>query len=228
VVNAYPEALLLDVDGTLVDSREAVERTWRQVADEFGVPAGPILAGCHGRRDDDVVPEFFAPDRVAAVVARITDLETAYLDLVRPVPGAASLLAGWEPDRWAAVTSGPRTLMAGRLRAAGLPVPPVLVCAEDVTRGKPDPEGFLLAADALGVSPAGCVVVEDSPAGVAAGKASGAYVVAITTTHRASELAEADAVIAGWAGFSAAVGRAGRPSAASGGRRRPPDLPGRR
>jgi len=217
-----PAALLLDIDGTLVDSREAVEATWRLVAAEFGADPEPILAVCHGRRDDDVIPEFFAPAVAATVAARITELETAYLPLVRPVPGADEVLAGWRPRPWAAVTSGPRTLMRGRLAAAGLPVPPVLVTAEDVARGKPDPEGFLLASAALGVAPADCVVVEDSPAGVAAGKAAGGYVVAIVTTHEATDLAGADEVIAGWQEFRWVRSRSARPSAASGGRRRPP------
>jgi len=161
---------------------------------------------------------------VATVMARLTALETAYLNLVRPVPGAAEVLAGWVPHPWAAVTSGPRTLMRGRLGSAGLPVPRVLVSAEDVARGKPDPEGFTRAAAALGVRSADCVVVEDSPAGVVAGRAAGAYVVAITTTHRASDLGGADAVIDGWAEFRAL---AAPPSGASAGRRTPPDRPAR-
>jgi sugar-phosphatase len=196
-----PAALLLDIDGTLVDSREAVEATWRLVAAEFGADPEPILAVCHGRRDDDVIPEFFAPSLAAAVAARITELETAYLSLVRPVRGAGKVLAGWQPRPWAAVTSGPRSLMRGRLAAAGLPVPPVLVTAEDVARGKPDPEGFLVAAVELGVAPADCVIVEDSPAGVAAGKAAGGYVVGIATTHEAHDLVGADEVVAGWHEF---------------------------
>jgi len=217
-----PVALLLDIDGTLVDSREAVETTWRRVAAEFGADPEPILTVCHGRRDDDVIPEFFAPAEAVAVAARVTELETAYLSLVRPVPGADEVLARWRPRPWAAVTSGPRSLMRGRLRAAGLPVPPVLVTAEDVTRGKPDPEGFLVAAAALGVAPSDCVIVEDSPAGVAAGKAAGGYVVGIATTHGIHDLAGADEVVAGWHELGWLRSRSVRPSAPSGGRRRPP------
>ena len=112
-----------------------------------------------------------------------------------PVRGARQLLATLDDGQWAAVTSGPRPLMAARLRAAGLPVPPVLITADDVHFGKPHPEGFLLAAKALGVPPTSCVVVEDSPAGVAAGKAAGALVVALTTTHSADVLTAADIVV---------------------------------
>jgi len=114
---------------------------------------------------------------------------------VTAVPGALEIIATLEPNRWAVVTSGPRGLMEARLRTAGLPVPRVMVTAEDVAAGKPDPEGFVMAAAALGVPPSNCVVVEDSPAGVAAGKAAGAFVVAVTTTHDASALTAADRVV---------------------------------
>src|SRR5207244_3425106 len=117
---------------------------------------------------------------------RIEELELADLDAVAALPGARDLLAALPAGRWAAVTSGGRDLMSARLRAAGLPEPDVLVAAEDVRDGKPDPGGYLLAARRLGVRADGCVVVEDSPAGVAAGRAAGARVVAVTTTHAAA------------------------------------------
>ena len=189
------KAFLFDIDGTLVDSSAVVERVWRQVAREFGVDADPILRNCHGRRDVDMAEEFFEPQVRQAVVERISSLDTEAVGEVVAIPGAQELLAAMEEGRWAVVTSGPRLLMTGRLRAAGLPVPAVLVSSDDVQAGKPDPEGFLLAAEALGLSPSCCVVVEDSPAGVAAGKAAGAVVVAITTTHAAADLAGADIVV---------------------------------
>ena len=197
---------LFDIDGTLVDSSAVVERAWRQVAREFGVDGDAIVAGCHGRRSVDTVEEFFPPQDRAAAQERIDALELADRDVVA-CRGAADLLAGLDGQPWAAVTSGPRRLMTARLAAAGLPVPAVLVTAEDVQRGKPAPDGYLLAARELGVSPAGCVVVEDSPAGVAAGQASGALVVAVTTTHPADALGAADLVVPGLPEMAEAVAR---------------------
>lgn len=189
-------ALLFDIDGTLVDSSAVVERTWRQVASEFDADPAPILRNCHGRRDIEVVPEFFSPEVTQRVLARISELEAKMLDGIVAIRGAPQLLAALNDMQWAAVTSGPRALMQARLRTAGLPVPEVLIAAEDVRCGKPDPEGFLLAAAALEVPAASCVVVEDSPAGVAAGKAAGAVVIGITTTHAAETLLAADLIAA--------------------------------
>ena len=188
-------AFLFDIDGTLVDSSVSIERVWRQVAHEFGVDEAEILQNCHGRRDVDVAQDFFKPEVIEAVLARVNALDTECVNGAVPVRGAQQLLATLDDGQWAAVTSGPRPLMAARLRAAGLPVPPVLITADDVHFGKPHPEGFLLAAKALGVPPTSCVVVEDSPAGVAAGKAAGALVVALTTTHSADVLTAADIVV---------------------------------
>lgn len=170
---------------------------WREVAAEFGADAEAILRSCHGRLDTDVVAEFFRPQARPAALRLVNELETAAIDGVVAMDGAPELLAGLPSADWAAVTSGPRPLMSGRLLAAGLPVPEVFITAEDVTAGKPDPQGFLLAARGLGVPAANCVVIEDSPAGVAAGKAAGALVVAITSTHQAHALTAADIVISG-------------------------------
>jgi sugar-phosphatase len=197
---------LFDIDGTLVDSSAVVERAWRQVAGEFGLDGDTIVANCHGRRSMDTVEEFFAPADRPAAQLRIDALELADKNVVA-CPGAADILAGLDGQPWAAVTSGPRLLMTARLAAAGLPEPPVLVTAEDVQRGKPAPDAYLLAARELGVSPAGCVVVEDSPAGVAAGQASGALVVAVTTTHPADALQAADLVVTGLPEVAGAVGQ---------------------
>ncbi|KJK51694.1 hypothetical protein UK23_06175 [Lentzea aerocolonigenes] len=191
--------LLFDVDGTLVDSAGLIEDVWRQVAAEFGVDGEAILAVCHGRRDAEVVPMFFQPDDVVRVLARIQDLELAGAGRARALPGALDLLRGLPPGRWAAVTSGPSRAVTARLAGAGLPVPEVLVAADHVENGKPDPEGYLAAASALGADPSRCVVVEDAPAGVGAGRSAGMFVIAVTTTHPAAELAEADVVVTGLA-----------------------------
>ncbi|MBG6103188.1 sugar-phosphatase [Micromonospora vinacea] len=187
--------VLFDIDGTLVDSTQVVTTIWREVATRYGVDADPILKVCHGRRDEDVVPEFFSPDLVASVVREIADLELLQADLVEPIRGAASVLNSVTEGRWAVVTSGSRALMTARMRGAGLKIPTVFVAADDVSQGKPHPEGYLLAASQLGVDAMSCVVVEDSPAGVAAGKAAGAAVVALAGTHAPESLMTADVVI---------------------------------
>jgi sugar-phosphatase len=186
---------LFDIDGTLVDSTDVVTVVWREVAQRHGVDSDAILRVCHGRRDEDVVPEFFPRDVVSTVVQEVAELELVHAGQVHPIPGAAAVLDLLAAGSWAAVTSGSRALMTARLRGAGLPVPAVLVAAEDVSRGKPDPEGFLLAARRLGVDAASCVVVEDSFAGIAAGRAAGAFVVGLASSHQPSALAAADVVI---------------------------------
>jgi sugar-phosphatase len=189
------EAILFDIDGTLVDSTGAVERTWRTWAATYGLDAEEILRVCHGRRSEDTIADLLPAEQHAAAVAELEELELADLDDVIALPATQELLPALPRHRWAAVTSGSRRLMEARLAAAGLPVPDVLVSAEDVSAGKPDPEGYLKAAAALGYDIARCLVVEDSPAGVRAGSAAGAPTLAVATSHSGSELSAADAVI---------------------------------
>jgi HAD superfamily hydrolase (TIGR01509 family) len=173
-----PEAVLLDMDGTLVDSDGAVERAWAAWAVEYGIDPAVALADAHGS-PASITAARLRPDLDAAQVdaAAQRQLELQYEDLhdIVPTPGAARLLA--ELDRiglpWAVVTSADDRLAKARLEAAGIR-PPLLFTFEDVTKGKPDPEGYLLAAKALGVDPAACLVVEDSEPGLAAGRAAGA------------------------------------------------------
>ncbi|MDK1473454.1 HAD-IA family hydrolase [Streptomyces sp. 549] len=189
------DALLFDNDGTLVSSIASVERCWNRWAAECGVPASEFAAvPRHGRTAAEIVADLLPPPRRAAGLARIHQLE--FDDLpggVVPLPDTAGLLALLPRQRWAVVTSATRRLGEARLRAAGVDAP-LVVAADDVTRGKPDPEPFLLAAARLGVAPERCVVLEDAPAGLAAGRAAGMRTVALTTTHRAEELS-ADLVV---------------------------------
>jgi mannitol-1-/sugar-/sorbitol-6-phosphatase len=190
------DAILFDIDGTLVDSTAAVVRVWETWAAAQGVDAQEILRVCHGRRTEDTLALFLPADRHAAAVAELQQLELADLDEVIALPGTQSLLTRLPTDRWAAVTSGSQEVMQTRLTAAGLPIPDVLVSAEAVEAGKPDPEGYLKAAAALGREIRRCLVIEDAPAGIQAGRAAGARVLAVATSHRASELTAADAVVA--------------------------------
>lgn len=205
------DAVLFDMDGTLVDSTAVVVRLWRQWAARHGVDPEAVLAVSHGRRGDDVVAEFaLAGTDVPAEVAWLAARELTDRDGIVPVRGAAALLDALPVERVAVVTSATRQLAAVRMGAAGLAVPPVLVGADEVTRGKPDPEGYREAARRLGVDVARCLVVEDAPAGLEAGRASGARVIAVATTLPPNALEAWDwvpdlaALSATWASTNAA------------------------
>ncbi len=197
--------VLADMDGTLVDSRVVVERHWRLFGVRHGLDPEPFIAAGHGRRTSDVLREL-APALDAAAEARAIDAgEEADLAGLAAVPGAAGLLAGLPRAAWAVVTSAHRSLALSRLAAVGLPVPDVLVCGDEVERGKPDPEGYLRGAELLGVDPADCVVLEDVPAGIAAGRAAGSLVVAVATTFPVAALVAADAVVPDLQGLAGAL-----------------------
>jgi sugar-phosphatase len=197
------EAVLLDLDGTLVDSTPAVERSWRRWARLWNVEDRLVVV--HGVPARQVVAGYVAPADVDRAVADIERIEVDDVAGVTALPGAAGALAALTAGTGAVVTSGTVPLATARLRAAGLAAPRVLVTADDVRAGKPDPEPYLLAARRLGVDPGRCLVVEDAPAGVAAGRAAGCRVLALTTTHAASALA-ADALVATLADVRLAAG----------------------
>ena len=182
-------AVVFDLDGVLVDSAAHVEQQWRRWASARGLRPEPFLRVCHGRRALETI-RMAAPHLDAeAEVRAFIPLEEAASEAIGPLPGAQRLLTTLPLGTWAVATSGIRPVATSRLRRAGLPVPPVLVCAEDVTRGKPSPDAFLLAARSLGFPPEQCLVVEDAPAGVQAARAAEMGVIALTTTHRADQLA---------------------------------------
>ena len=178
--------ILSDLDGVLVDSHASIMRAWRWWGALHGVESAAIEGVQHGRPSGEVIAAL-TPGLDAEAESRAIDLRQADdTDGVIALPGASELLAGVDPV--AVVTSCTVPLATARLRAAGLPVPEVLVTPERLSRGKPDPEGYLLAASALGAPPANCVVLEDAPAGIEAGRAAGMHVVGITTTHAPEEL----------------------------------------
>ena len=190
-------AVLFDCDGVLVDSAASVERAWRRWATERGLDEDAVVAIAHGRRTEDTLVDLGFSDDLAAEVERIESAEVADAASVSAYPEAAALLPTLPPDAWAVVTSGTPALVTSRLAAAGLPLPPVLVTADDVAAGKPDPQGYLKAAQRLRRAPADCLVIEDAPAGVQAALAAGMRVVALPTTHPAEELVAA-MLVAPW------------------------------
>lgn len=188
-------AVLFDLDGVLVDSAAYVEQQWRRWASARGLRPEPFLRVCHGRRALETI-RMAAPHLDAeAEVRAFQPVEEAGAEAIGPLAGAGRILAMLPEGSWAVVTSGARKVATSRLRRAGLPIPTVLVCAEDVARGKPSPDAYLLAAEGLGASPAECLVIEDAPAGIQAARAAVMPVVGVTTTHRPDQLS-ADACTA--------------------------------
>jgi len=207
-------ALIFDLDGVLVDSAGVVEQQWRRWAVARGLRAEPFLRVCHGRRALETI-RMAAPHLDAeAEVEAFGPTDDAEAAAIAPLAGAARLLGALPADTWGVATSGTRRDAVARLYRAGLPEPPVLVCAEDVLRGKPSPDAYLLAAARLGADAAECLVVEDAPAGVQAARSAGMSVIGLTTTHSAEQIS-ADAVAATLAGVY--LGRVDR--AARGGQR---------
>jgi sugar-phosphatase len=188
-------AILFDLDGVLVDSTRSVARQWRLWATENNIDPEKVLAIAHGRRTIEVVG-ILAPHLDAkAEEKKIEKREAHDNDGVAVMPGAAELLKSIPEGRWCVVTSGTRYLATSRLRLFELPIPRVLVAADDVQRGKPDPEPYLKGAELLKVKPAECLVIEDAPAGIRSAHAGGMKAIALTSTYPAAELQDADAVL---------------------------------
>jgi len=187
-------AILFDLDGVLIDSTQSITHLWEQWAQRHDLDLGAIMQVAYGRRAVDtirlVAPQLAAEQEAHALAA----LEVADLHGVVVIDGAAPLLMGLPAGTWAIVTSGARAVVTARLQSLGLPLPTVLVTAEDVVKGKPDPEPYLAAAARLGVAAAHCVVIEDSPAGIAAALAAGMRAVGVASTHAVPELASATAI----------------------------------
>ncbi|MER6525922.1 HAD-IA family hydrolase [Streptomyces sp. NPDC001508] len=200
------QALLFDNDGTLVSSLESVRRCWTRLAQEYGLTEAEFgRVELHGRTAAEIIADLLPAEAVPGAVARIERLEVEDVAQggVRLLPGTRDFLDSLPADRWAVVTSATRRLAEARLDAVGIR-PKALITADDVTRGKPDPEPYLLAARHLGVDPARCVVFEDAPAGLRAARAAGMATVALATTHPAHELV-ADLVVKDLSALSALV-----------------------
>lgn len=189
-------AVLFDCDGVLVDSADSVMRCWRRWADGHGFDSDLIAERMHGRRSQDLIADMF-PQLDAAAEADAVERAQVEDVGVTAIPGAGELLGSLPAGRYGVVTSGSAQLVVARLGYAGLPQPEVVISADDVTAGKPDPAGYSLAASRLGWPAEQTLAVEDAPAGIAAALAAGMPVAGLTTTHPAAELEAATWVIDG-------------------------------
>jgi sugar-phosphatase len=189
-------AILFDLDGVLVDSTRSVDRFWRLWAKDNGLDPDMAVNVAHGRRTIETLRILVPHVDAEAESVRLEKLEAHETEGVTVMPGAVELVNRLPRDRWCVVTSGTRYLATRRLAAGHLPVPDILVTADDVKDGKPHPEPYLKGAELLGMDPHKCLVIEDAPAGIQAGHAAGMKVIGLASTYTAEELAQADAVIA--------------------------------
>jgi sugar-phosphatase len=205
------QAVLFDMDGVLVDSTHAVARVWRKWALDRGFDPVKVVRAAHGRPSIDTVRDFLPNADSNAENLEVERQEVEDLEGVVAMPGAKVLVTSIPAARWTVVTSATRPLAEVRLRAAGIPIPKSLITADDIQFGKPHPEPYQKAAARLGYPASECVVVEDAPAGIRAGKAAGARVIAVPTTSNRGDLerAGADWVVRNCADISAASDRRG-------------------
>ncbi|MDF3197539.1 HAD-IA family hydrolase [Pseudomonas sp. 1912-s] len=188
--NRY-RAFLFDMDGTLLNSIAAAERVWATWAERHGLDVAAFLKTIHGARAIDTITRQALPGVDAQAEAQwITEAELDDVEGVVAIAGAVAFLNTLPGDQWALVTSAPKALALRRMQAAGINPPAVLVTAEDVASGKPDPACYVLGAQRLGVPVQDCLVFEDASVGIRAGEAAGADVMVVTSTHLAPMVTE--------------------------------------
>ncbi|MCF5702006.1 HAD family hydrolase [Pseudomonas syringae] len=203
-------AFLFDMDGTVLNSIAAAERIWSAWAVRHGVDVETFLPTIHGARAIDTINRLNLPGVDAeAQAAFITEAEIDDVEGIVEIPGAAAFLDSLPKERWAMVTSAPRDLALRRMAAARIPVPAVMITAEDVQAGKPDPAGYLLAAQRLGLEPRECLIFEDATVGIQAAEAAGAPLMIITTTHQHA-LETAHATLASYAAVQVEIDSDGK------------------
>lgn len=197
------QAVLFDMDGILISSIGSVERTWTKWARMRGVDPELACKTAHGRRAIETAACLRPDLDPDAELKILEEMEIADQDDVTVLPGVLHLLQGLPADRWTVVTSATDRLARARLASGGVPVPEHLIAAEQVTRGKPDPQPFLAGAELLGFPPEQCVVFEDSSAGAEAGRAAGCVVIATPFSHPIDSLEAAHYLVRDLSGVEA-------------------------
>jgi sugar-phosphatase len=201
-------AILFDLDGVLLDSTRIVAEQYTRWAREHGLDPAEVMKAAHGVRTLEVVQRVAPHLDAVAETKKIEDRE-AVADGIVAIPGAVALLNTIPRGRWCVVTSGTRYLATTRMRRFGIPVPDILITADDVSHGKPDPEPYRRGAELLKANPADCVVFEDAPAGIRSAHAAGMKVISMPSTYPAAELHEADIIVPGLASIKVTSDGAG-------------------
>jgi sugar-phosphatase len=195
-------AILFDLDGVLVDSTGSVDRHWRIWARERGVDEEKVVAIAHGVRAIEVIRTVTPHLDAEKELRDLEEKETGDHPMLTAMPGAIDFVRSIPEGRWGVVTSGSRFIAPDRLRSVGVPVPKVLITADDVVNGKPHPEPYLKGAKALGADPKECLVIEDAPAGIRSAHAGAMKVIGFASTFKPDKLTEADAVVKSYAELS--------------------------
>jgi len=188
-------AILFDLDGVLVNSAECVERTWREWSARHRLNPEEVIGIAHGRRTIETVRAIAPHLDALAEVEALEAKEALTTEGIYEIEGARELITQLPFGKWAIVTSGTRTIAEFRLKHVGIPIPPVMVCADEISHGKPQPEGYLTAASRLGMMPGDCVVIEDTPPGIEAAHNAHMRVIAVATTYTPDHLADADSIV---------------------------------
>jgi sugar-phosphatase len=184
-------AILFDLDGVLLDSTRCIERHWQEWAEQHGLDLKMVLQNAHGVRTIETIRMVAPHVDAEKEAADFTAYEILDTEGVIPIPGAKELMTNFDVNKWAVVTSGGYDLVQARMKKAGLPMPKFIVTGDDVSQGKPSPIPYLTGADKLGVSFENCVVIEDAPIGIKAGKAAKMRVIGIASTHSTNEILDA-------------------------------------
>jgi sugar-phosphatase len=189
------QAVLFDLDGVLVDSTPCVTRVWTAWANEHGLDPAYVVHVAHGQRAIETVRKVAPQLDAEREFRNVERMELEDTEGLRRLPGAKELLAVIPPERYSIVTSGTRSLATKRLQAVGLPVPSNMISADDVSRGKPDPEPYVAGAAAVGFPATECVVFEDAPSGIRSALAAGTMAIGVSTTYKSDEIALASVII---------------------------------
>lgn len=196
------KGFIFDVDATLVDTTKVINDIWKSWAAGHGLHFDAVAPHIHGRKIAETLARLGPRFESAVFEAEVAGIGMTSMKQAKAIAGALDFIKQLPLDRWAIATSGPRAIASTSLTAAGIPLPEVMICAEDVARGKPDPEPFALAARKLNLATHQCLAFEDSPAGVASAKAAGCFTIAILSSHRQEELLEADLIVSGFPALS--------------------------